>query len=60
VNRRIDDLTADAAAEIYNLAIIAADKPTRERFAMIVGIVHRVVAEALQEQRGRILRNSEN
>jgi hypothetical protein len=60
MNRRIQNLIADAATQIYNLGIASTDKPAHERFGLIVAVMQRTVAEALEERRERMLKDSPN
>lgn len=60
MNHRIQELIGDAAVEIYNLGIATTDKPAHERYGLIVSVICRLVAEALREQRERLLKNSRN
>jgi hypothetical protein len=60
MNRHTECLIADAATTIYNLGIATTDKPSHERFDLILRVMRCTVTEVLREQREQILKSSGN
>jgi hypothetical protein len=60
MNCQIERRIADAATTIYNLGIATTDKPSHERFDLILRVMRCTLDEALTEQRERMLKNSRN